>query len=222
MIKNRGWKLLGMMCVCSAVLFANPAKAEAAEAEEGAVVKVEAEQVSLYSEMSAESAVVEQVSQGDTYEVVEDNGDGWVKVFSESGEEGYLMADGKSAVVEAEAGDVRQDVVDYALTFLGNPYVYGGTSLTNGADCSGFTQSVFANFGISLSRTAADQSYGGTAVDLGSIQPGDLLFYSDGGGISHVAIYMGGGQIVHAANAASGITTSNYDYSTPVSASRYW
>ena len=95
MIKNRGWKLLGMMCVCSAVLFANPAKAEAAEAEEGAVVKVEVEQVSLYSEMNAESAVVEQASQGDTYEVVEDNGDGWVKVFSESGEEGYLMADGK-------------------------------------------------------------------------------------------------------------------------------
>ena len=76
MIKNRRWKLLGMMCVCSAVLFANPAKAEAAEAEEGAVVKVEVEQVSLYSEMNAESAVVEQASQGDTYEVVEDNGDG--------------------------------------------------------------------------------------------------------------------------------------------------
>ena len=165
MIKNRGWKLLGMMCVCSAVLFANPAKAEAAEAEEGAVVKVEVEQVSLYSEMNAESAVVEQASQGDTYEVVEDNGDGWVKVFSESGEEGYLMADGKSAVVEAEAGDVRQDVVDYALTFLGNPYVYGGSDPNTGTDCSGFTSYVLEHAGgVDMNRSSRSQATQGTQV----------------------------------------------------------
>ena len=91
--------------------------------------------------------VVEQASQGDTYEVVEDNGDGWVKVFSENGEEGYLMADGKAAVVEAEAGDVRQDVVDYALTFLGNPYVYGGSDPNTGTDCSGFTSYVLEHAG---------------------------------------------------------------------------
>jgi cell wall-associated NlpC family hydrolase len=121
----------------------------------------------------------------------------------------------------AATSTTGQQIVDYALQFVGNPYVWGGTSLTNGADCSGFTQSVFANFGISLSRTAAEQA-GGTSVAISDIQPGDLLFYSEGSGISHVAIYMGNGQIVHAANANSGITISNYDYSTPVCACRYW
>ncbi len=123
---------------------------------------------------------------------------------------------------EAPDSSTGQQIVDYAMQFIGNPYVWGGTSLTSGADCSGFTQSVFANFGIGLARVAADQSYGGTAVDIGSILPGDLLFYSDGTGISHVAIYAGGGMIVHASNPTSGITTSNYDYSTPVAARRYW
>ena len=105
---------------------------------------------------------------------------------------------------------------------MGNPYVWGGTSLTNGADCSGFTQSVFANFGIGLPRVASDQAYSGTSVDLGSIQAGDLLFYSSGSGIDHVAIYIGNGTIVHAANASSGITTSGAYYSTPVAAVRCW
>ncbi|MDD3796264.1 MAG: NlpC/P60 family protein [Lachnospiraceae bacterium] len=122
----------------------------------------------------------------------------------------------------SDSSSTGQSVADYAVQFVGNPYVWGGTSLTNGADCSGFTQSVFANFGIGLSRTAAEQAGGGTSVAISDIQPGDLLFYSDGGGISHVAIYIGGGQIVHASNAQTGITTSSYNYSTPVSASRYW
>ena len=107
-------------------------------------------------------------------------------------------------------------VVDYAMQFLGNPYVWGGTSLTNGADCSGFVQSVFANFGIGLSRTAASQASGGTSVSLDSLQAGDLLFYSSSGSIDHVAIYIGGGQIVHAANSRSGIIISNAYYQTPV------
>ena len=115
-----------------------------------------------------------------------------------------------------------QAIANYAVQFVGNPYVYGGTSLTNGTDCSGFTQSVMANFGIYLARTAADQSYGGTSVSISDIQPGDLLFYSDGGGISHVAMYIGGGQIVHAATESQGIIISNYNYDAPVCAARYW
>ena len=115
-----------------------------------------------------------------------------------------------------------QQIVDYAVQFVGNPYVWGGTSLTNGADCSGFTLSVFANFGIGLSRTAESQSYGGTSVDFGSLQPGDLLFYNSTGSIDHVAIYIGGGQIVHAANSRKGIIISDAYYQTPVCARRYW
>lgn len=122
----------------------------------------------------------------------------------------------------SSSSDLGQQIASYAVQFVGNPYVYGGTSLTNGADCSGFVQSVFANFGIGLSRTAASQASGGTSVSLDSLQAGDLLFYSASGSIDHVALYIGGGQIVHAANSASGIIISNAYYSTPVAARRYW
>ena len=114
------------------------------------------------------------------------------------------------------------DIAGFATQFVGNPYVWGGTSLTNGADCSGFVQSVMANFGIYISRTAASQASGGTAVSLDNMQAGDLVFYSSGGEIDHVGLYIGGGQIVHAANSNSGIIISDCYYSTPVSVRRYW
>ena len=131
---------------------------------------------------------------------------------------------GTDTTTDSSASDssLGQQIADYAVQFVGNPYVYGGTSLTNGTDCSGFTMSVMANFGIGLARTTADQSYGGTSVAISDIQPGDLLFYSDGSGISHVALYIGGGQIVHAATESQGIIISNYNYDTPVCAARYW
>ena len=126
---------------------------------------------------------------------------------------------------EAETGvssGLGQQIADYGVQFVGNPYVWGGTSLTSGADCSGFVQSVFANFGIGLARTAGSQAYGGTSVSLDQLQPGDLLFYNSTGSIDHVALYIGGGQIVHAANSSSGIIISGAYYATPVCASRYW
>ena len=95
-------------------------------------------------------------------------------------------------------------IVDYALQFVGNPYVWGGTSLTSGADCSGFTQSVYAQFGYSLPRTSYEQQNWGTEVSYADAQPGDLICYG-----GHVAIYMGNGQIVHASNSRDGIKISN-------------
>ena len=95
-------------------------------------------------------------------------------------------------------------IVDYALQFVGNPYVWGGTSLTSGADCSGFTQSVYAQFGYSLPRTSYEQQNWGTEVSYADAQPGDLICYG-----GHVAIYMGNGQIVHASNSQDGIKISN-------------
>lgn len=109
----------------------------------------------------------------------------------------------------------RQSIVNFALQFVGNPYVYGGTSLTNGADCSGFTQSVYKNFGISISRTSRDQATNGTAVSLSNVQPGDLIFYKNGSTIGHVALYIGNGQVVHASSPTSGIKVSNMYYRTP-------
>ena len=122
---------------------------------------------------------------------------------------------------EAPVSSLGSSIVNFATQFVGNPYVWGGTSLTNGADCSGFTQSVFANFGISIPRTAAAQASSGTPVDLSEIQAGDLLFYYGDSGIGHVTIYMGNGQVVHASNASTGITISDYGYRTPCSARRY-
>lgn len=107
-------------------------------------------------------------------------------------------------------------VVDYATQFVGNPYVWGGTSLTNGADCSGFVQSVYANFGISLPRTSYEQQYAGTEVSYADAQPGDLICYG-----GHVAIYMGNGRIVHASNSVDGIKISdNAAYRTILSVRR--
>lgn len=100
-----------------------------------------------------------------------------------------------------------QAVVNYAMQFVGNPYVHGGTSLTNGADCSGFTQSVYKHFGINLPRNAVAQASVGKYVSINNIQPGDLVFYSGNGGksITHVAIYVGNNKIIHARTPAKGI-----------------
>ena len=141
--------------------------------------------------------------------------------YEEPGNE-ETEAPGNEETEAPSTSGTGQQIADYAVQFVGNPYVWGGTSLTNGAGCSGFTLSVFANFGIGLSRTAESQSYGGTSVDFGSLQPGDLLFYNSTGSIDHVAIYIGGGQIVHAANSRKGIIISDAYYQTPVCARRYW
>ncbi len=121
---------------------------------------------------------------------------------------------GSSAVVSA----TRTAIVAYAKQFLGNPYVFGGSSLTDGTDCSGFTQAVFANFGITTGRSSRDQAVNGREIAIDAAQPGDLLFYASGNYINHVALYIGGGQVIHAANSTTGIVISPYNYRTPCKA----
>lgn len=115
-------------------------------------------------------------------------------------------------------------IASYAQQFVGNPYRYGGNSLTSGIDCSGFTQQVMAKFGYSISRTSSSQSGDGRAVSTSNLRAGDLVFYGDGGSIDHVALYIGGGQVVHASNSApyprGGIKISNVNYRTPICARR--
>ena len=113
----------------------------------------------------------------------------------------------------------RQAVADFAVQFVGNPYVWGGTSLTNGADCSGFVMSVFANFGYELPRVAAAQCSASQKRDLSQMEVGDLVFY--GSGISHVALYIGDGKVVHALNSNKGIVITDYNYDTPVGVGSY-
>jgi Cell wall-associated hydrolases (invasion-associated proteins) len=112
----------------------------------------------------------------------------------------------------------RDAIIAYAKQFLGNPYVYGGTSLTNGADCSGFTSSVYANFGISTGRSSRDQAVRGRDIAIADIRPADLILYASGGTINHVAMYIGNGQVIHASTARTGIIISNAYYRTPYKA----
>ena len=117
--------------------------------------------------------------------------------------------------VSAQPASNGQAIVDYACQFIGNPYVWGGTSLTDGADCSGFVQSVFAHFGISLPRTTYDQINAGVEVSYDQAMPGDLICY-DG----HIGIYIGNGQIIHASNPSDGIKISSAYYRKPIKIGR--
>ena len=115
-------------------------------------------------------------------------------------------------------------IASYAQQFIGNPYRYGGNSLTSGIDCSGFTQQIMAKFGYSISRTSSSQAGEGREVSTSNLRAGDLVFYGNGGSINHVAVYIGGGQVVHASNSApyprGGIKISNVNYRTPICARR--
>jgi hypothetical protein len=192
---------------------------------------VSADGLKVRNEPSLESEVVNLVAYGEELEVVEEL-DGWVGVLYD-GKEAYVSADYvtvgenlKTALNMTEflygsgVSDVRVELCEYAKQFLGNPYVWGGTSLTNGADCSGFVLSVFAKYGISLPHSSRAQATMGTQVSMSEAKPGDLVFYSKGGRINHVAIYIGGGQVIHASNPKTGIRITSAYYRTPTTVRR--
>ena len=183
---------------------------------------------------SVDSSVVSLVGEGEDL-TVEKIVDGWYKVEVDD-EKGYISGDfvdisqklpTASSIKELNqssedaASSSGMSLVQYALQFVGNRYVWGGTSLTNGVDCSGFTMQVYAHYGISLPHHAASQPGYGTRVSASEAKPGDLFFYSNGGGINHVAIYIGNGQVVHASNPRTGIKISNAFYRTPGCVVRY-
>ena len=190
------------------------------------VATVTGDGLRIRSEASTDSKVIINLSSGEKLEVEENLGD-WIKV-SVDGEEGYVSAEYVTVAEELEdamtldeisfgqgVSDTRVSLVNFALQFVGNPYVWGGTSLTRGADCSGFVMSVYANYGIYLPHSSRSQANCGTKISASEAQPGDLFFYGSGG-ISHVAIYIGNGQIVHASNKRTGIKISNAFYRNPV------
>lgn len=131
---------------------------------------------------------------------------------------------GKKVIVKTKTtikNTKGKSISNFAIQFNGNPYVYGGTSLTNGADCSGFVQSVYKNFGKTLPRTVVAQSKVGTTISFKELQPGDLVFYSNGGSKpSHVALYIGNGKIIHASTPQGGIKISPVNIMTKVKAKR--
>lgn len=127
---------------------------------------------------------------------------------------GSNSSSGSSSSGSSSNSSKRSEIVDYALKFVGNRYVWGGTSLTKGADCSGFVQTLYKNFGYSIPRTSREQAVSaGVKVSVDNIQKGDLIFYTNSSGtVNHVAMYIGNGQIVHASNAREGIKISKYNY----------
>lgn len=193
---------------------------------------VNADGLKLREAPSTESAVVNMVAYGEELPVVDDTLDGWVAV-SFDGQTVYVSAEYvsvdeklKTALNMSEflygegVSDVRVDLCEYAKQFLGNPYVWGGTSLTKGADCSGFVLSVFAKYGISLPHSSRAQANMGTKISLSEARPGDLVFYAKGGRINHVGIYIGGGQIINASSPKTGIRIANVYYRNPVAVRR--
>lgn len=130
------------------------------------------------------------------------------------------MVEESNRKVEQKRVAERKVLVNFALQFEGNPYVYGGTSLTNGADCSGFVMSVFREFGYDLPRVAAAQYESSQKKDISQLETGDLVFYG-AGGINHVALYIGDGKVVHALNSNKGIVITDYNYDTPVGVGTY-
>ena len=196
---------------------------------------VHADRLNARTEPSTDAKIWTQISENERYHVAEQL-DGWVKIeFDESGEgDGddeisaayvssefvevrYALSEAIKFSPTEESASLRSRIVNYAMKFLGNPYVWGGTSLTKGADCSGFTMSVMKNFGISLPHYSGSQAKSGKRIKSSEMRPGDLVFYGNSRGkINHVAMYIGNGQVINAASRRSGIKISTWNYRTPI------
>lgn len=191
------------------------------------VVKVGTDGLNVRERPSTDAPIVTQVGAGEVLEYVETKGE-WIAIKLDD-EVVYVSADYVEVTQDlpvaltmtevrygAGVSNVRADLCNFALQYVGNPYVWGGTSLTRGADCSGFVMSIFKNYGVSLPHSSVSQATMGKKISLGEAKAGDLVFYGNGRRINHVAIYLGGGQIVHASNKRTGIRVSNVYYRTPV------
>lgn len=213
--------------VKSEYLLSGEAALARAEEVKQTIAKVTTTTLYVREQPNTECSVITMMPEGEELEVVELL-DGWVKINVDS-DEGYVSAEYVEISTELTkamtlteirygqgVSDVRVSLVQYATQFVGNPYVWGGTSLTRGADCSGFVMSVFANYGISLPHSSRSQANCGASISASEAQPGDLFFYGNGSSINHVAIYIGNGQVVHASSPKSGIKISSAYYRTPV------
>ena len=203
-----------------------------AEQEIKTVATVNTETLNVRAEKSTEAEVLSQVGNSEAF-TVNSVADGWVEI-SVDDSVGYISQDyvtlaqalpTAKTIEQVKYGDgvsdVRASVVSYALQFVGNRYVWGGTSLENGVDCSGFTMKILGKYGISLPHSSKAQPSYGTKISASEAKPGDLFFYGSGRSISHVAIYIGNGQIVHASNKRDGIKVSNAYYRNPICVTRY-
>lgn len=231
-MKKSFGKLLRTGAVCGLLLMANPFTALAAiDASAGTyVATVTVDSVNINRSLDSEEVLMT-AENGSVYEILEDYGNGWMKVQAED-QEGYMPVSGNAEVTsvdEAAMNEIRQDakeaadsskrqeVVNFALQFVGGRYRFGGTNPSTGVDCSGFTRYVLQNgAGVSVNRSSGGQAAQGVSISADQMQPGDLIFYGNGKRINHVAMYIGNGQIVHASSERTGITVSNWTYRNPI------
>ncbi|PKM52241.1 MAG: hypothetical protein CVV02_02425 [Firmicutes bacterium HGW-Firmicutes-7] len=188
---------------------------------------VTGDRVNVRSGPSTSSTILDKYNTGYKIAIVSKEGD-WYKITLANNQTAFIFGEfvkpaDTTAVGITETPKIeptentsstalRAELVTYAKQFIGNPYRYGGTSLTNGADCSGFTQSIYKNFGYSINRSSYTQYNNGQAVKSSELLPGDLVFFGYSGSISHVGIYIGDGQIIHASTSSTGIIISGlYD-----------
>ena len=212
-------------CLSAMLLWAAPAKAQAAEygtevkTTTTYVVKLLAPDVAIHAKADESSAVQSYGKRGEIYQAEGKAENGWVQLSTG----GYLKLQGNASLVEQSHETVdlsakkRREVVEYALQFVGGRYVYGGTDPHVGVDCSGFTRYVMSNAAsIKLPHSSGGQASCGRQVSQEEMRPGDLIFYGSGKRINHVAMYIGNGQVVHASTEKTGIKTSPWNYRSPV------
>lgn len=187
---------------------ASAADSSAAQASEPRYAKVSVSSLNVRSGAGTDYEKTGSLCAGKVVEIIGESG-GWYQISS-----GYVSADYVTIVdaAEAAASNKGQEIAAFAQTFIGYPYVYGGSS-PKGFDCSGFTRYVYGQFGYSINRTASNQLDNGTSVSRGQLQPGDLVFFKKSGSgskrASHVGIYIGGNQFVHASTAKVGVIVSD-------------
>ncbi len=209
-------------------LFTGDTAKEAAKEYVKTIATVTTDVLYVREEPNTDCKIYTYVPMNEELEVLEELDNGWIKIEMDD-EEAYVSGEfvrisdslPKAATIkELRYGegytDTRVSLVQYALQFVGNRYVWGGTSLTSGVDCSGFTMQVYKKFGVSLPHYSGSQPSFVRKISASQAQPGDLFFYGKNGRINHVAIYIGGGQVVHASNARTGIKISNAYYRTPI------
>ena len=186
--------------------------------------------VNIRAKASADADKIGTLAAGGSITRTGKTSNGWSRV-DYNGQTGYIKSDyltttkptvtsNTTASSTSSSSSLGQQIADFAVQYVGYPYVYGGNSLTNGVDCSGFTQQVYLHFGYSIPRRASIQATVGTSVAISDLQPGDLVFYGDSEGVGHVVIYIGNGKVVHASTPSKGIIISDLYYRTPMCAKR--
>ncbi|HIZ78633.1 MAG TPA: C40 family peptidase [Candidatus Lachnoclostridium stercorigallinarum] len=236
--------IFGLVGFCGAIAAANPMETMNAMAapqvlngpgmEQTSMMTVISDSVFVKTALEGEEVLTEAI-QGASFHVVDTTDNGWIEVavgneigylpvtedivISENEEEAMEVKEEvlAQAAEEQAKEDRRQNLVNYALQFVGGPYKYGGSDPHTGVDCSGFTRYVLQHgAGVSIARSSTAQSRQGREISAAEMRPGDLIFYGSGKSINHVGLYIGDGQIVHASTYETGIKTSPWNYRAPV------